>query len=57
MTAVTSAPRLHRDRTVSFWSKLESRWVERAFYVSAEELELMAEQDRARIEKHLGLES
>ena len=42
-------PCLHRDGTVSYWSYFEQRWIERSFYVPAEELEKMNEHDRARV--------
>ena len=47
--------RFHKDRTVSYWSYFEQRWVEHVFHVPAEELELMDEHSRLRLEKRLGI--
>lgn len=47
-------PRLHRDGTISYWSYFQQTWVERAFYVPLEEVQMMDPYDRRRIEKHLG---
>ena len=52
----TKHPRLHRDGTVSFWSYFRQEWVERTFYVPAEELEAMTSHDRTRVCRHLKLE-
>ena len=49
-------PRLHRDRTVSYWSYYTQTWVQHAIHVPAEEFESMSEHDRARVKKHLGYE-
>ncbi len=51
------APRLHRDRTASYWSFSEARWVERAIYVPDHEMERMGPRDQKRVRRHLGLET
>ena len=50
-------PRLHRDRTVSYWSRYQGMWIPRSIYVPEEEIEQMRPRDRERVRRHLGLES
>ena len=46
-------PRLHRDGTVTYWSYYQQRWIDRAFFVPAEELERMTSREVSRIDRHL----
>lgn len=49
-------PRLHRDGTVSFWSYHQQEWVQHAFYVPIEDLQVMEPYDQKRVRRHLGYE-
>ncbi len=49
--------RIHRDGTISYWSRHQSMWVERSIYVPQEEIERMEPRDQKRVRNHMGLET
>ena len=43
----------HHNKTVTFWSVYQQRWIVKARYVSDSELAAMGEKERTKIAKHL----
>jgi len=44
---------LHKDKTVTYWSVMDQRWVKRAKQIPDEEYAAMSREERAKVMKHL----
>lgn len=52
----STAPTLHRDGTVTYWSVYQQVWVSHAASIPDDELAAMGSRRRARVMRHLGVE-